>query len=100
VKVTIRWSKIALRERIIIWHQLSSINANAALNLNMCVERALRNLRTFPAMGRLYRAENARVLVPHKRYKMIYRIKESAVTILSLRNVNRPWPPRDYPFNH
>ncbi|WP_170936059.1 type II toxin-antitoxin system RelE/ParE family toxin [Pandoraea sp. PE-S2R-1] len=100
MRVTIRWSKFALRERVIIWNQLSNINASAALNLNTCVERALRNLRIFPAMGRLNRASNARMLIPHKRYRMIYELKESVVTIVSLQNVNRPWPPRDFPFNH
>ncbi|VVD66008.1 MULTISPECIES: type II toxin-antitoxin system RelE/ParE family toxin [Pandoraea] len=99
MSVTIRWSEYALRERVILWNQLSNASPSAALNLNVSVERALRHLRCFPAMGRPHRAGNTRVLVPHKRYKLIYRLKENAVTILSLHNVSRPWPPRDYPFH-
>ncbi|WP_425495096.1 type II toxin-antitoxin system RelE/ParE family toxin [Pandoraea aquatica] len=97
--MTIRWSDYALRERLIIWNQLSNAHPRAALSLNVCVERALRNLRTFPRLGRLHKSDDARVIVPHKRYQMIYRLKENAITIMSLRSVNRPWPPRDYPLN-
>ncbi|VVD65299.1 type II toxin-antitoxin system RelE/ParE family toxin [Pandoraea terrigena] len=99
MSVTIRRSDYALRERVILWNQLSNASPGAALNLNVSVERALRNLRRFPAMGRPHNAGNARVLVPHKHYKLIYRLKENAVTILSLHNVSRPWPPKDSPFH-
>ncbi|WP_425495659.1 type II toxin-antitoxin system RelE/ParE family toxin [Pandoraea capi] len=97
--MTIRWSDYALRERSIIWNQLLNASPRAAANLNDAIERALRNLRVFPSMGRLHRTGNDRTLLPHRRYRMVYRLKENAVTILSLHNVNRPWPPRDYPFN-
>lgn len=99
MSVTTRWSGYALRERVILWNQLSNASPGAALQRNVSVERALRNLRIFPTTGRPHSARNPRVLVPHKRYKMIYRLKENAVTILSLHNVNRPWLPKDYPFN-
>lgn len=97
--VTIRWSEYALRERVIIWNQLSNVSPSAALSLNRSVERSLKNLRAFPAMGRPHRVGNTRVLVPHRHYRMIYQFKESAVTILSLHNVNRRWPPGGYPSN-
>lgn len=99
VIATIQWSKHAQRDRTIARMSLENFNLHVALDFEDSLKRAVKTLRSFPAIGRPGRLPNTPELVSHKRYRIIYRLKENKVTILKLHNVSRPWPPRDYPFH-
>lgn len=75
---------------------LLNFSARAAIAFEKSVARTLNMLRTFPAIGRLGHIPNTRELVSHKRYRLIYRLKEREVTIIKLHNVSRPWPPKNH----
>lgn len=91
--MNVRWTPEAERDRGAIWGYLVARDPAAASEIDRLLSDAAARLADFPMLGHEGEVPGTRELLPHRRYRMIYEIRENTVWILVLIHTARLWPP-------
>lgn len=86
------WMPAAKRDRIEITDHIARDNPTAALRMDELFESAVQRLSRFPKLGRPGLFPGTRELIPHRNYRLVYRVGEETVWILALFHTARQWP--------
>jgi addiction module RelE/StbE family toxin len=91
--VRVRWLRTALANLDAEAEYISRDNPAAAARVVTAINRAVENLRRYPAMGRPGRVIGTRELVvPGTPYVIPYRVRNNAVEVLRVFHGARRWP--------
>jgi plasmid stabilization system protein ParE len=56
-------------------------------------DAASSRLEMFPRVGREVEIPGTRELIPHRRYRLVYEIRDNEIVIVTLVHTSRRWPP-------
>ena len=88
----INWSRQAIRDMTRIGRHIAADGpANAGKLLDQIEAKAMA-LASYPQIGRISGNSEARELVVHAHYLVIYRVLPDSITILPIKHVARKWP--------
>lgn len=87
------WTPQAAQDRADIWDYLLSVNAQAALDMDLRFSQTARQLSQHPQAGPLGLIAGTRELIPHQNYRLVYQLHLDTVWILALVHTARQWPP-------
>ncbi|MDR2000035.1 MAG: type II toxin-antitoxin system RelE/ParE family toxin [Zoogloeaceae bacterium] len=87
------WSTQAKRQRRAVWNYIAADNPRAANHMDELFEAAANRLAVHPKMGKIGEIPDTRELIPHKSYRMVYRITEDTIWIVTLIHTAREWLP-------
>jgi addiction module RelE/StbE family toxin len=68
-------------------------NPAAAIRMEELISNAAARLSNFPNMGRRGSILGTRELIPHPSYRIVYRLLDETVWILTVAHTSRQWPP-------
>ena len=87
------WTLPALADREAVFTYVADADLDAAIRLDDLFGDAAGRLRDFPESGRPGTATGTRELIPHRSYRLVYRIENGTIWILALIHAARQWPP-------
>jgi len=87
----VRWLRKALHNLEAIHEYIARENPEAALKLVIKIRSAVKQLETFPEMGRVGRVKETREIVVNP-YFIVYRVNGSFVDILRILHSARKFP--------
>ncbi|MBX3577557.1 MAG: type II toxin-antitoxin system RelE/ParE family toxin [Rhizobiaceae bacterium] len=87
------WQPSARKDRDQIFGFIEQDNPAAAVKMDLLFSHAAKRLARLPEIGRPGSIAGTRELIPHRQYRLVYRIVGSEVRILSLVHTARQWPP-------
>ena len=89
----IRWTKRALRRLDSIGERIAKDNLDAAAHVIACIVASVESLSEFPAMGRPGRVSGTREnVVSGLPYIVPYRVKPTAIEIITILHGAQKWP--------
>jgi addiction module RelE/StbE family toxin len=89
----VRWTEPAEQQRWEIWEYITADNPRAANLLDERFDTAASTLATHPRIGKPGKLPGTREYIVHPSYRMVYRIMEDTVWIVTLINTAQEWPP-------
>lgn len=89
----VRWSSEASRDRANIRSYIAEDNVEAALRMDELLGKAAAQLADFPNLGRSGRVPGTREVIPHRSYRLVYRVEGDTVAIVRVIHTSRRWPP-------
>ena len=87
------WQPSARKDRDQIFSLIEQENPAAAAKMDLLFSRAAKRLARLPEMGRSGSIAGTRELIPHRHYRLVYRIVRNEIRILSIVHTARQWPP-------
>ncbi len=88
------WSAHAIKRREEIFDYIAQEDPQSAIGLDLDFEEAIRNLQTFPDLGKPGRIDQTRELVVRNRYIIVYRKAGETLEIVTIRHAAQLYPPR------
>jgi toxin ParE1/3/4 len=89
----VRWLKKALRNLEQVHQYISVNNPEASVQTILKIQTAIKQLASFPNMGRLGRVEGTRELViGNTPYIVVYRVKGTNLEILRILHSSKKYP--------
>ena len=89
----IHWTPEAHLDRVNIRDHIAKENRRAATSMDDLFEDAVAKLAEFPNLGRPGRVPGTRELIPHRSYRLVYRVLGDLVAIVRVIHTAREWPP-------
>ena len=86
------WTPEALQDRVDIWDYIAADNPHAAARMDELFSDWASRLIEHPKLGRPGKVPDARELVVHEHYRLVYEIDNDTVWILTLIHTARLWP--------
>lgn len=87
------WTPEAQLDRADVWDYIAADNPQAAARMDELFSKAAGRLATHPKLGRTGQISDARELIPHESYRLVYEIGAERVWVLALVHTARQWPP-------
>lgn len=87
----VRWLRKALHNLEVIHEYIARDNPEAALKLVIKIRSAVKQLETFPEMGRVGRVKETREIVVNP-YFIVYRVSGNCIDILRILDSARKFP--------
>lgn len=87
------WSPLALQRRDEIVLFIAAENVQAALDMDAVFDETASRLAEFPYIGHPGAVPGTREFLPHRSYRMVYRVTDDAVLIVTIVHTARLWPP-------
>jgi toxin ParE1/3/4 len=91
--VRVHWTPEAQQDRVNIRNHIAKENRRAATGMDVVFEEAAARLADFPKLGRAGRVPGTRELIPHRSYRLVYRVVGDLVAIVRVVHTSREWPP-------
>lgn len=89
----VRWTPDANRDRAEIRRYIRKHNPKAAIEMHLLFVQAAARLADFPDLGKAGQVHGTRELLPHRSYRLVYRVIGDTVWVLNLVHTAREWPP-------
>jgi addiction module RelE/StbE family toxin len=96
----VRWTESAERQRFEIWGYIAADNPAAANRMDELFMDAAARLEQHPMMCRRGEMPGTREYIVHPSYRMVYRIVEDTLWIVTLIHTAREWPPAEMKPKH
>lgn len=87
------WSPQAQEDRDRIFLDIAAHNPRAALDMDATFDETAYRLAEHPYLGHTGAIPETREILPHRSYRMAYRIVDDAIWIVTVIHTARHWPP-------
>jgi addiction module RelE/StbE family toxin len=91
--VKVHWTEPAERQRAEILAYIAANNRSAARRMHGIFKAAASRLGQHPQFGTPSKIPNTREYVVHPNYRMVYRVSEDTIWIVTVIHTAREWPP-------